>query len=290
MVEPAARLPIGMIHGAKRYSTLLIALKSTTRMHGFHTSGTRERTLPARGLLVGQSLAGLLDIHTGDTVEIDIPGTGVHLREQIAGFVDEPFGAVAYMSLSRLASLAGQPVVTAAYLRLVPGAERLAVRTKVSQVPGVTSYTDVHAVYQSIRSQMNLFYAFVAIMLVFGGLLAVALCLNAMTANVTERNGEIAALRVAGMPRRTLWRLISTENLTVAAIGLPLGIISGIILGRAMLDTYTSDIYRWPLQLHWWTPVVVAALIFVAATLAQLPALRAASRIDLGRVVRERSL
>jgi putative ABC transport system permease protein len=111
-----------------------------------------------------------------------------------------------------------------------------------------------------------------------------------MTANVAERRGEIAALEVAGMPTRTLQHLVSSENLLVAAAGLPIGVVLGLLLSRAFLSTYTSDLYRWTLQVHWWTLLLAAAAIFAAAVIAELPALRSLGRINLGHVVRERSL
>jgi putative ABC transport system permease protein len=289
-LEPAARVPIALSSGTSRYSTLLIALPRDTRMHTFRTSGRSTRPLPSSGLLAATALRGQLGISTGSTVTVSVPGAGVTTHERIAGFVDEPFGALTYTSLEDLGRQAGQPVVTSAFIQLEPDADRLEVRARAIALPGVIGYTDVHALHATLQTQMGLFNIILGVMLVFGALLAAALCFNAMIANVAERRGEVAALEVAGMPVRTLRRLVSTENLLLAAVGLPVGVVLGILLARGFLSTYTSDLYRWTLQLHWWTPLVAAVAIFVAAIVAQLPALRSLAHIDLGRVVRGRSL
>ena len=289
-VEPAVRAPVVLAHGQQRYSSLLIALPQTTKMHGFHVVGSGEQAQPKQGLLVGLSLQGRLGLRVGDQIQASVPGTDVNVRDRVAGFVDEPFGAFAYASLEHLKGLAPGSIVNAAFIGVTPNADRLAVRAAVNQIPGVVGYTDIEAVHNAIRDQMGLFYALLGIMLAFGAAMAAALCFNAMSANVAERSGEIAALRVAGMPNRLLRRILSVENLTLAAAGLPFGVIAGVLLARGFLSTYVSDIYRWSLQLHWWTPLVAAAAVFVAAAIAQVPALRTAGSIDLGRVVRERSL
>lgn len=289
-VEPAARVPIALSHQNKRYSTLLFALPRNTQMHGFRAPDGSYGNLPRNGLLAATALRDKLGVKVGDTVDASVPGVGEAARTRIAGFVDEPFGALAYADLAQLQRQAGKPVVTAAFVRLKPGSDRLDVRGRITALPGVTGYTDVQAIHSTLQDQMGLFNVILGIMLAFGALLAAALCFNAMTANVAERRGEIAALEVAGMPTRTLQRLVSTENLLLAAAGLPFGVILGLLLARGFLSTYTSDLYRWTLQFHWWTLLLAAAAIFAAAVIAELPALRSLGRINLGHVVRERSL
>ena len=56
------------------------------------------------------------------------------------------------------------------------------------------------------------------------------------------------------------------------------------------MSTYQTQGYRWHLDMHSATPFIVAAAVFVAALLAQVPAVRAVYRIDIAKVVRERSL
>jgi putative ABC transport system permease protein len=289
-LEPAARVPIVLSYSRHRYSTMLIALPGDTRMHTFGTTGGDTRPLPRSGLLAAATLRAQLGISTGSTVTVSVPGAGLTTHERVAGFVDEPFGALTYTGLRALGRQAGQPVINSAFLQLKRRADRLDVRARATALPGVIGYTDVHALRATLQTQMGLFNIILGVMLVFGALLAAALCFNAMTANVAERRGEVAALEVAGMPVRTLRRLVSTENLVLAAVGLPIGVLLGILLARGFLSTYTSDLYRWTLQLHWWTPILSAIAIFIAAVVAQLPALRSLAQIDLGRVVRERSL
>ncbi|MGY1945792.1 ABC transporter permease [Nocardia asiatica] len=70
--------------------------------------------------------------------------------------------------------------------------------------------------------------------------MAAALLFNAMSANIGERLGELGALRAAGMRSGMLSRLIATENLALALIGIPVGVGCGILLARWLLSTYEN--------------------------------------------------
>jgi putative ABC transport system permease protein len=76
----------------------------------------------------------------------------------------------------------------------------------------------------------------------------------------------------------------------LAVIGLPGGLTAGASLAEWFLSTYVTEGYRWHLVMHPATPVFVAAAILVAGLLAQIPTFRVIGRIDLAKVLRERSL
>jgi putative ABC transport system permease protein len=52
--------------------------------------------------------------------------------------------------------------------------------------------------YETARGLLSLFYAFVAVMLCFGGLMAFALLFNTASVNAGERAPELAALELNG--------------------------------------------------------------------------------------------
>jgi len=52
---------------------------------------------------------------------------------------------------------------------------------------------------------------------------------------------------------------------------------------------FTSDMFRLPLSLPWWTLLLAASGVVLAAALSQGPAVRAVRRLDVARVVRERA-
>jgi putative ABC transport system permease protein len=129
---------------------------------------------------------------------------------------------------------------------------------------------------------------FIALMIILGAILAFAVIYVTMAVNVVERTNELATLRTAGVPLRRVAGTLATENLLATALGVPLGLILGVLAARAFLDTFSSDLFHFALHLDWWTLPASAAGVLLAAALSQWPATRAIRRMDIARVVRER--
>jgi putative ABC transport system permease protein len=274
------------------YQTELQAYRLDTRMHGFAILGDGNG-LPASGFLLGRSLQDKLHLSVGDRVEVVLPPLGATVSGRVAGFVDEPLGTLVYTSLPALESAlgpgAGDPV-NAAMLTFAPGADGAAARARLAALPQAGAVIDSRALYTSARSFMALFYAFVGLMVVLGAIMALALIYTTMSANISERLTEVASLRAAGMGRRRLTLLISSENVLLTLIGIVPGLIVGYYVARAFMATFSSDLFSFDLVLSPWTPLFVAVALIVAALVSQWPVLRAVDRIDVAEVVRERSV
>jgi putative ABC transport system permease protein len=137
---------------------------------------------------------------------------------------------------------------------------------------------------------MGLFWVFIGIMLLFGGLLAFALIFNIMSVNLAERAGELATMRANGLSRRRLAALVTGESLLLTFVAIPIGLVAGWWAARALLQSYSSDMFSMTLNVRWSTYVLSGLAMVVVTLLSLWPGIRAAGRMDLGRVVRERSL
>jgi putative ABC transport system permease protein len=111
-----------------------------------------------------------------------------------------------------------------------------------------------------------------------------------MSANVAERATELGTLRAAGLSRGILARLVGVENLLLTLIGVPVGLAAGTFVARWVMSSYQIEGYRWTLRMQTSTLLVVAVGVIAASVLSQVPVVRGLHRIDLARIVRERSL
>ncbi len=291
-VEPAAEYAVAVRSAAGSYQTSLVALERDTVMHGFSPVSGGPDGLPAEGVLLGAALRERLDLAVGDEVEIVEPGAGVTVKERVAGFVDEPLGTYAYVALPRLAQALGrsqQEIVNSLLVRMDPGADQAQVRDRLAAVEGVAAVADSRALERAADDYMALFYAFVGLMVALGAVMALALIFTTMSANVSERVTELASLRAAGMGRRTLARLITGENMLLTVLGIVPGLIVGYFSARVFMAMFSSDLFSFDLAMRPTTPVFVALALLVAALLSQWPVLRAVDRVDVAKVVRERS-
>jgi putative ABC transport system permease protein len=282
--ETFTRLDVTVQGRNNGYDTLLIGLPPTTQMHRF--TPTRSGDLPRDGVLLGEGLRAILGVTVGDRVSIINVQHGIRLEQPVAGFVDEPTSPVVYVSAEQLSTVATSGVM----LKLAPGVDAEAKRQAVTAMPGVVGYLSTESISATVRKTYSLYNVMVALTLLSAGVMAAALLYNAMSANVSERAGELGTLQAAGMDADMLGRLVSTENVMLAVIGVPGGLIAGALLAEWFLSTYVTEGYRWHLVMYPATPAFVAAAILVAGLLAQIPTFRVIGRIDLAKVLRERSL
>jgi len=290
-VEPALETPVSLAANGRRYQTALIGLEPDTRMHEFLTSGGGTTGLPAAGLLAGQALRGELDIGVGDPVRVSVPGTALQARAPVEGFLAEPLGTYVYASLAAIRALAG-PRAGAGNSALVafdPGVDRERMRRRLSGLPGVVAYEDSQALLATADQYLGLYYAFIGVMLVFGGAMAFALLFNSMNANIAERSVEVATLRAAGTPYRTIARMITAENVIVTLLGILPGLIGGYAVASLFLGSFSSDQFSFDLEMRTSTLILSATAILIVALLSQIPGLRAVRRIDIAAIVRERA-
>ncbi|OBF55320.1 hypothetical protein A5787_03245 [Mycobacterium sp. 852002-50816_SCH5313054-b] len=287
--EPYSSYDVTVSAGTHRYKTLVVGLDPQTRMHAFTAQSGADR-LSDDGVLLGLGLRDLLSLSLGDRIDVVVAPSGQRFSERVVGFVDEPFSPVVYISAKRLKADAGALPANGALVKLRPGSDGRAAGDRVAAMPGVVAYRSTTSLASTMRDAFSLYDTLVGIMLVFAGVMAAAMLYNAMSANISERLGELGALHAEGMGAGVLSRLIASENLTVAFAAVPFGVIGGILLADRLLSTYQRLGYHLRLEMEPATPVVVACGIAVAAMLAQIPAVRRVYGIDLAHIVRERAL
>jgi putative ABC transport system permease protein len=289
VAEPALTLPVSLEADGHRYETALLVLEDDTEMHRLMSTTDGWIDLPDQGIVLGKATRELLDIEIGDPVNIALAGS-ISVAEPVAAFVDEPLGTMAYMSRGRAETLAGSELpATSALIAYADGVDAKALRNTVTELPQVAAFEDAKVLYDMMQRFMVLFYAFVGIMLVFGGAMAFALIFNAMSVNIAERTREVATLLAVGTERRSISRYITTENLLVAAMGIPIGLVVGYYAAKSAMASFSSDLFAFDLHIQPMTYVWASLAILVVALISQWPGLRAIRKLSIPKIVKERS-
>jgi putative ABC transport system permease protein len=297
--EPAAEWSVAVASSTESYLTGLVGFEPDTTMHGFYAPDGAQFGLPDTGVLLGVALRDRLGVTAGDTVRLSlatqpgVTGPSASLDVTVAGFVKEPLGTSAYASLPYLESVVGPALTPAlrnvAYVRFAPGAAHEAVTAGLRDIGGVAAVIDNRGLFNLMNQFLGLFYVFIGVMVVLGGILAFALIYNTLVASISERATEIAVLRTLGMPSSTISRLITGENLLLTAIGLVPGLVIGYAVSAVFMASFSSDMFRFDLEIQPTTLLLTSVAIIVTGLLSQIPAMRAIRHLELGKIVRERA-
>lgn len=288
-VEPVVTAPVAIRGPHGSYGSLLLALPRDTTMHGFVLTDGSMTTLSDAGVLVGQGAQPLIGVPAGGVAFLEVSALDASLPVTVVGYLDEPLGTYVYAPIETVEALAGGPVpLASALLRFDPNADRDAIRHVVEDMDVVAVFEDQQAVAALADEFTGLFYGFVGVMLALGALMAFAIMFTTMSVNIVERSREVATLLASGVRLGQISRLMSSENLLMTLLGIVPGLVAGVIGGRILMDSYSSDLFRMSLVVRPRTLVISALAIVAVAFISQWPSLRAVRRLDIAAVVRER--
>ncbi len=153
---------------------------------------------------------------------------------------------------------------------------------------GIVRYDSFYTVLYSLG-------AILIFLIMFG---SVSLIYNAFSISVAERTKQFGLLRSVGATKKQIRRMVFTEAVTVSAIGIPLGILSGILgmtvtfhfIGEdlsTMFDSGTSVVLRMHVTL---LAVISAAVIgFVTVLISAWVPSRRAMKISAIEAIRQSS-
>lgn len=243
----------------------------------------------ANTVLIGRRTADRLGLGLDDELTV-VTGSGEH-KLRIAGLLTPP-GAIAEEALRTvlIADIATAHEITGLFGKLsfidaiVPDndAAKLA-----ALLPGDVSLMRIETQYESMRQMTEAFSINLNAMGLLSLLVGMFLIYNTMTFLVIQRRGLIGNLRLLGVTRRQIGRMIVGEALILAAIGTTLGIGLGLVLGHVMLqpvsatvDTLFFESDAPSLAISPLSIVKAALLGFGATLLAVIPPLREANRFS----------
>ena len=293
--EPVIGLRVTIGSGDGDFVTLLEGYQLDTRVHGF------DPPLPETGLLLGQAMEDQLGVSVGDSVTVDVTALSTQITAEIAGFVDEPLGTSAYMASPALTGLIEQAGGTEAAEALTlpsttnikavfeDGVDRQVVISDIESIEIVIVTIDSNDLRDLVEDVQVFFYAFIGMMLVFGGALAFALIFNIISVNVAERSGEFASMRANGLTHRRVAALIAGETGLLTVMGIVPGLLVGYLAAVALMNSFSSPEFPISTNIRPLTYAGAALVMVIVAVLSLIPAIRAVKRINVGEIVRERA-
>jgi putative ABC transport system permease protein len=120
----------------------------------------------------------------------------------------------------------------------------------------------------------------------FLALLALVVLAHSLLLTTRRRSSDLAVLRVIGMSPRQVAAAVGVMAGTLTVIGLLLGPLLGVAVGRVVWAEVAANIgVAGDIAVPWWLVLVVPAALLLTVAVALLPARRAA-RLSPARVLR----
>jgi putative ABC transport system permease protein len=289
-IEPVRSVPVRLRAGHRSRTLALTGLPEEPRLNRVVSRSGRVLALPADGLVFSAMLGRILDVAPGDQVQVEVlEGKRFTRQVPVVTLVDDSVGLQAYMRIDALRAMLHEgPVITGAAVTLDPaaiGGFYAAVKT----LPAIAGVALTAVTLQNFRDTMaeNMFVQ-IFLNVIFAGVIAFGVVYNSARVSLSERERELASLRVLGFTRAEISLILLGELAVLTLLALPVGAAIGFVLGQVIMTAFNNEVYRLsfvtsPATIAWSFLVVIAA-----ALVSGLLVRRRLDRLDLVGVLKTR--
>ena len=228
-----------------------------------------------REIILDEGSAELEGYSVGDTITIDYQGSKYELK--ITGIAREISRSV-YFHRADLVSIVGEEA-NGALLVLLPDGDLEDIRPSTSSI--VEKTIMVKSFKDSMRQQTEVMQSVYAI----GGLLAIAILFNTLLINLSERDSELATLRVLGASRSRLAVILTVEHTFIGLLGGIAGALASIGYYSAMARLSSTWVFHFPVIIDYYVIFKIIGFVLVAALLTTPVGIWRIGRMDLLEVV-----
>lgn len=244
--------------------------------------------LPPEGVVLTDYLAELLHLKPGDLLTIEVlEGNRPIVQVPVVATAKEYLGVTAYMQRSALNRLLKEgDVISGAYLD-VDKPLRQAVYAELKNTPRIAGVVEqdsaIDAFYETLAETV-LFFTFITTLL--GGSISFGVVYNSMRIALSERNRELASLRVLGFERSEIAYILLGELGLMTLAAIPLGFLIGYGLCAYLAFQFDTDLYRIPLKLHLDVYALAASVVLVSACVSAAMIWRNLAHLDMVAVLK----
>ncbi|PCJ88960.1 MAG: ABC transporter permease [Thiotrichaceae bacterium] len=246
--------------------------------------------LPPQGVILTDYLAELLHIQPGDMLTIEVlEGNRPTIQVPVVGLAKEYLGVNAYMQRETLNRLLKEDnAISGAWLKVDKHYQR-EVYAELKDMPRIAGVVEQKSAIKSFYKTMDetiLFFTFITTLL--GSSIAFGVIYNSMRIALSERNRELASLRVLGFQRGEVAYILLGEMALLTLVAIPLGLLIGYGLCAYLAFQFDSDLYRIPLVLGKNVYAFATMVVIVSSLISALMIWRNLAHLDMVAVLKSK--
>lgn len=289
--EPLLEHPFEIRSAWKKRDVVVTGVNADSELYKVIDFDRKDFPLGGNSIVIAKGLADILRVGPGDTVEL----------ESLMGRVDRTFhvpvravarqfvGTAAYMDIRDLSRMLNEPLaMSSAMLRLEEDG-RAALSRKLKDIGGIASVSYKEDAYQSIQNTLGRGMSITnSFLRTFAAVISFSIIYNITAVSLSERQRELASLRVLGFSAAETGRVMYYENILLGLLGIVGGIPMGMGVCALLVRTYTNDMFQMPFHIEISSYAIAMLLTFSFVLLANLAVRRKIQRLDLVEVLKER--
>lgn len=245
-------------------------------------------SLDGEGVVISEKLANELRLSTGEAMLLfdeDAVGnaTGEGREVRVSGIMENYVSQYAFATPEAFGEISDEaPAFTTLFVKATEDEiQRSALSDELLAIGGVKTVGFNDETIESYRTMLKSVDAVVVVLVVAAAALAFVVLYNLTNINITERQREIATLKVLGFNAHEVNAYIYRETLLLSAIGALVGCVLGIFMEGFVVVTAEVDQVMFGREIHALSFVIAFVLTMFFSVLVTLFMRKKLSDIDM---------
>lgn len=289
-VQWQSTLQVRVRAGHRERTVPLVAHAPRHSMRPLLDDDGNEVPLEPGSVLFTDMLARVLDVVPGETVMVEpIQGDRTPRPLTLTGTLPELMALWIHMPSEDFQRWLGVPPMVTEATLLVDRAQFDALQDALLDMPQVATALRKELIIRDFRKQQGeTMGTFSFVLTLFAVVIAVSVVYNNARVALSLRGRELASLRVLGFTRGEISTVLIGELGVQVLAGIPLGLVFGTYLARAMLAANDPEAFRFPTAVSDHTYAFAALVTVLAAVGSALLVRRKLDKLDLIEVLKTR--
>lgn len=221
----------------------------------FHSRTNKDEvySLKKDEVILTEKIASLLNVKVGDQLTIEDKDRGDQ-TVTIGAICENYMSHYLYLSPEKYEELYGKPIEYNTIIYSVKDGKDDQIEkigTKLLAMDGVLNVSYTSSIEGRLDDMLRSLNLVIVVLIVSAGMLAFVVLYNLNNINITERQRELATLKVLGFYDGEVASYVYRENILLTIIGSVVGMVLGNFLHRYTILTVEVEEAMFGRQIHW---------------------------------------
>ena len=217
------------------------------------------------GVIITSKLAKMYNVKIDDEIKIKTPDNKEY-KLKVNSICENYIGNYIYMSKESYQDIIGLYKINIAYLKLDDVKnEKIVVESLLKDNKNILSYLSISSNVSSVQNMFTSLDKVVLLVVIFSLLLSIVVLYSLAYIIISERQREIATLKVLGFDNQEVDIYLLKEQAIIILIGIIMGLIIGIFYSLILVDTLEIRMVQFNKDLLFRNYIVCILLMLVFA-------------------------
>lgn len=289
--EPFRAVPVRLRREHRSFDTAIEGIPSDSYLRRVIDADLNPIPIPSEGIVLSQRLAEILHVQPGQTISAEILEDRRRTVDvPVAALAQQFIGIGAYMEMHALWRLIGGGQSISGVFVMVDvmedESEMMDAFRERPRVAGIAAQNRVIESFMETSGAVLLTFTF--ILSLFAGVIAFGVVYNSARIALSERDRELASLRVLGFTRGEVAYILLGELAVLTLIAIPIGLVLGAAVSSVLSASLATDLYTIPFVLSRRTFALAAVVVLVSSIISAILIRRQLNRLDMIGVLKTR--